>query len=513
MSEPAEGTERLLGLRDQAREREEQARDKQHERGRQTARERIDKLLDPGSFAEIDRYRREAIGPNPAPRPVGDAVVTGHGTVDGRPVAVYSQDFTVLGGSVSLSVGQKVAKVMDLAAKSGMPIIGINDSGGARIQDGLVAITGYGEIFRRNVMLSGVVPQLSLMMGPCAGGAAYSPAMTDFVVMVRQSSYMFVTGPEVIRAVTGERVDPETLGGADTHATRSGVAHLAVDSEQECIEDARALLGFLPSHHRALPPDAPPGQAPADHREVGRFVPDDPSRGYDMRGIIRALVDDGDFLEIQPEWATTMICGFARLEGMAVGIYGNQPMVRAGVIDIDASEKAARFIRTCNAYNVPLLCFADVPGYLPGVEQEWGGIIRHGAKLIFAITEATVPKLTVNTRKAYGGAYGVMGCKQLLADINLAWPQAELAVMGAEGAVSVLGRKELKEAADPEAKRAELLDRYRRELLTPYPAAERGYVDDVIDPADTRDKLIASLHMLRPKHQAVADRKHSNIPL
>lgn len=513
MRESAEGTEELLARRERAREREEQAQVKQHERGRQTARERIDALLDAGSFTEVDRYRREPIGPSPAPRPEGDAVVTGYGTIEGRPVAIYAQDFTVLGGSVSLTVGQKVAKVMDLAAKSGMPIVGINDSGGARIQGGLVALTGYGEIFRRNVLLSGVVPQLSLMMGPCAGGAAYSPAMTDFVLMVRQSSYMFVTGPEVIRAVTGERVDAETLGGADTHATRSGVAHLAADSEQECIEDARALLSFLPSHYRQLPPDAPPGEAPPHHRQVGRIIPDDPSRSYDMRKIIRAIVDDEDFLEIQPEWATTMICGFARLDGMAVGIYGNQPMVRAGVIDIEASEKAARFIRTCNAYNVPLVCFADVPGYLPGVEQEWGGIIRHGAKLIFAWTEATVPKLTINTRKAYGGAYGVMGAKQLLGDINLAWPQAELAVMGAEGAVSVLGRKELKEAADPEAKRAELLERYRRELLTPYPAAERGYVDDVIDPADTRDKLIASLHMLRPKHMDIIDRKHSNIPL
>ena len=513
MSESAEGTEQLLALRDQAREREEEARAKQHERGRQTARERIDKLLDPGSFTEVDRYRREAIGPNPGPRPVGDAVVVGHGTVDGRPIAVYAQDFTVLGGSVSLTVGQKVAKVMDIAAKSGMPIVGLNDSGGARIQGGLVAITGYGEIFVRNVMLSGVVPQISLMMGPCAGGAAYSPAMTDFVLMVRQSSYMFVTGPEVIRAVTGERVDPETLGGADTHATRSGVAHLAADSEDEIVEDAQTLLSYLPSNYRELPPDQPAGAAPEGHRDVGRIIPDDPNRGYDMRKIMRGIVDDGEFLEIQPDWATTMICGFARLGGMSVGLYGNQPMVRAGVIDIDASEKASRFIRTCNAFNVPIVCFADVPGYLPGVEQEWGGIIRHGAKLIFAFTEATVPKLTVNTRKAYGGAYGVMGAKGLLADVNLAWPQAELAVMGAEGAVSVLGRRELKEAADPEAKREELLARYRRELLTPYPAAERGYVDDVIDPADTRDKLIASLHMLRSKHQSTVDRKHSNIPL
>ncbi len=391
MSGTAEGTEQLLARRALAQEREEQAKAKQHERGGQTARERIDRLLDDGSFTEVDRYRREALGPPGTPRPEGDAVVTGHGTVDGRPVAVYAQDFTVLGGSVSLTVGQKVAKVMDLAAKSGMPIVGINDSGGARIQGGLVALTGYGEIFRRNVQFSGMVPQLSLMMGPCAGGAAYSPAMTDFVLMVRQSSYMFVTGPEVIRAVTGERVDAETLGGADTHATRSGVAHLAVDSEAECIEDAQALLSFLPSNYRELPPDVPPGEAPANHREVGRIIPDDPSRSYDMRKVIRALVDDEDFLEIQPEWATTMICGFARLDGMAVGIYGNQPMVRAGVIDIDASEKASRFIRTCNSYNVPLVCFADVPGYLPGVEQEWGGIIRHGAR-----SSSKVERLAVN---------------------------------------------------------------------------------------------------------------------
>ncbi len=513
MSGTAEGTDQLLARRAAAQEREEQARAKQHERGRGTARERIDKLLDDGSFTEVDRYRREPVGPTPGPRPEGDAVVTGHGTIDGRPVAVYAQDFTVLGGSVSLTVGQKVAKVMDIAAKGGMPIIGMNDSGGARIQGGLVALTGYGEIFRRNVGLSGVVPQLSLMMGPCAGGAAYSPAMTDFVLMVRQSSYMFVTGPEVIRAVTGERVDPETLGGADTHATRSGVAHLATDSEAECIEDAQALLSYLPSNHLQLPPDVAPGEAPEGHRDIGRIVPDDPSRSYDMRDVITKVVDDGEFLEIQPEWATTMICGFARLGGMSVGIYGNQPKIRAGVIDIDASEKASRFIRTCDAFNVPIICFADVPGYLPGVDQEWGGIIRHGAKLIFAWTEATVPKLTVNTRKAYGGAYGVMGAKQLDADANFAWPQAELAVMGAEGAVSVLWRKELKEAEDPDAKRAELLALYRREFLQPYPAAERGYVDDVIDPAETRDKLIVALQRLRTKYIERVDRKFSNITL
>jgi propionyl-CoA carboxylase beta chain len=493
-----------------------EAERKQHDRGRYSARERVEKLLDPGSFQELDtfvRHRTTDFGMDKK-RPWGDAVVTGHGTIDGRRVCVFSQDVSIFGGSLGEVMAEKICKAMDLAAKIGCPIIGINDSGGARIQEGVVSLGAYGEVFVRNVNCSGVIPQISLIMGPCAGGAVYSPAITDFVSMVKGSSHMFITGPDVIRTVTGEQVDMEKLGGAMSHNTTSGVAHFACDDEDQCLQDARYLLSFLPSNNletvpRVLPTDEPHRMDP----ELDRVVPADPNKPYDVRDVVRHIVDDGEFYEVHEHYATNIVCGFARLDGYAVGIVGNQPSRMAGVIDIDASVKGARFVRTCDAFNVPLLTLCDVPGFLPGTAQEWGGIIRHGAKLLYAFTEATVPKLTVITRKAYGGAYDVMASKHLGADVNLAWPTAEVAVMGPEGAVNVIYKRDIAGSPTPDARRQRLEDDYRARFANPYVAAERGYVDDVIVPHETRPKLIAALATLRTKRVERPKRKHGNIPL
>src|SRR3954464_5864429 len=436
----------LVELREAAAHSSPEAEEKQHAKGKYTARERIEKLLDPGSFQELDTFvrHRTVDFDMQKNRPWGDAVVTGHGTIDGRRVAVFSQDFTVFGGSLGEVMAEKMCKVMDLAAKIGCPVIGINDSGGARIQEGVVSLGAYGDVFVRNVKCSGVIPQISLIMGPCAGGAVYSPAITDFIFMVKETSHMFITGPDVIRTVTGEEVGFEELGGAMTHNSKSGVAHLAADDEEACLEDTRSLLRFLPQKNlepppRVLPPDDPRRM----DAELDSAVPDNPNKPYDMRNVIRLVVDDGEFFEIHEHWAKNIVCGFGRLDGYAVGIVANQPAQLAGVLDIDASAKAARFVRTCDAFNIPLLTFTDVPGFLPGTSQEWGGIIRHGAKLLYAFTEATVPKITVITRKAYGGAYDVMASKHMLADFNFAWPQAEVAVMGPEGAVNIIYRRDI----------------------------------------------------------------------
>jgi propionyl-CoA carboxylase beta chain len=427
---------------------------------------------------------------------------------------VFSQDFTVFGGSLSEVFAEKVCKVMDMAVRYGSPIIGINDSGGARIQEGVVSLAGYAEIFWRNVQASGVVPQISLVLGPCAGGAVYSPAITDFTLMVEGSSYMFITGPDVVRTVTGEDVSFEELGGAAAHATKSGVAHFTAADEASCLEDARYLLSFLPQNNLESPPFAAPSD-PVDREEAAldTLVPDSPNKPYDMKRVIGAVVDDGDFLEVQPHLAENIVCGFARLGGHAVGVVGNQPAALAGVLDIDASVKAARFVRTCDAFNIPLVTFVDVPGFLPGTAQEWGGIIRHGAKLLYAYAEATVPKLTVITRKAYGGAYDVMASKHIRADLNLAWPTAEVAVMGPEGAVNIVFRRELEAAADPDARRAELIADYKERFANPYSAAERGYVDEVIEPRRTRPALISALELTLTKSVPTPRRKHGNIPL
>jgi propionyl-CoA carboxylase beta chain len=447
-------------------------------------------------------------------RPWGDAVVTGHGTIDGRRVCVFSQDFTVFGGSLGEVMAEKMCKLMDLAAKIGCPVIGINDSGGARIQEGVVSLGGYGEVFMRNVNCSGVIPQISLVMGPCAGGAVYSPAITDFVFMVKGISHMFITGPEVIRTVTGEQVEFEELGGARTHSSRSGVAHFACEDEEACLQDTRYLLSFLPSNNleptpRVLPTDDPQRMEP----ELDEVVPANPNKPYDVRLVVRMIVDDGEFYEVHEDFAPNIVCGFARLDGYAVGIVANQPASNAGVLDIDASVKAARFVRTCDAFNIPLVVFADVPGFLPGVTQEWDGIIRHGAKLMYAFAEATVPKITIITRKAYGGAYVVMASKHIGADLNLAWPTAEVAVMGPEGAVNIIYRRDIAGSPTPEERRERLMDDYRARFANPYSAAERGYVDDVIIPHETRPKLIAALETLQTKRVERPKRKHGNIPL
>ncbi|MDH4344828.1 MAG: acyl-CoA carboxylase subunit beta [Thermoleophilia bacterium] len=494
----------------------EKAVARQRERGKLLARERVERLLDPGSFVELDRFvrHRETNFGMAENRPWGDAVVTGHGTVFGRKTFVFSQDFTVFGGSLSEVFAEKVCKVMDMAVKYGCPVVGINDSGGARIQEGVVSLGGYAEIFWRNVQASGVVPQISLVMGPCAGGAVYSPAITDFTLMVEGTSYMFITGPDVVKTVTGEEVSFEELGGATAHASKSGVAHITCPDEEACLEDARYLLTFLPQNNLESPPYAPPSD-PVDREspELDTIVPDAPHKPYDMHRVIEAVVDDGAFLEIQPHWAENIVCGFARLGGHAVGVVGNQPHTLAGVLDIDASVKAARFVRTCDAFNVPLVTFVDVPGFLPGTAQEWGGIIRHGAKLLYAYAEATVPKLTVITRKAYGGAYDVMSSKHIRADVNLAWPTAEVAVMGPEGAVNIVFRAELEAAADPETRRAELIADYKERFANPYTAAERGYVDDVIEPRRTRQLLVTALETTLTKREPPPQRKHGNIPL
>ncbi|TMK67657.1 MAG: acyl-CoA carboxylase subunit beta [Actinobacteria bacterium] len=479
----------------------ERSVERQRERGKLLARERLEKLLDPGSFVELDRFVRHR---NPhfgmmERRPYGDAVVTGYGSIFGRRVFVFSQDFTVFGGTLSEAFAEKICKVMDMALKYGCPLIGINDSGGARIQEGVVSLGGYAEIFWRNVQASGVIPQLSLVMGPCAGGAVYSPAMTDFVLMVKESSYMFITGPEVVKTVTGEDVTFEELGGAVTHASKSGVAHFLADDEESCLEDARYLFSFLPQNNV----DPPPFFEPADP----------PDREDAELEIVERVVDDGEYLEVHERWAENIVCAFARLGGHSVGVIGNQPRALAGVLDIDSSVKAARFVRTCDAFNIPLITFVDVPGFLPGTAQEWGGIIRHGAKLLYAYSEATVPKLAVITRKAYGGAYDVMSSKHIRADFNFAWPTAEVAVMGPEGAVNIVFRNELEEAADPDARRAELIEDYKAQFANPYTAAERGYVDDVIEPRRTRAVLCDALATARTKRERRPARKHGNIPL
>jgi propionyl-CoA carboxylase beta chain len=516
-----ETTKEKLGWLEELREQalhagSEQAVAKHHDAGKLLARERAEKLCDPGSFVELDRYvrHRESNFGMLDRRPYGDAVITGHGTIFGRRVFVFSQDFTVFGGSLSEVFSEKICKVMDLALKYGCPVIGINDSGGARIQEGVVSLAGYAEIFWRNVQASGVIPQISLVLGPCAGGAVYSPAITDFVLMVEGSSYMFITGPDVVKTVTGEEVTFEELGGALTHATKSGVAHLISANEEAALEDARYLLSFLPQSNKHPTPYDPPAD-PVDREspELDGLVPDEPTRPYDMKRVIEAVVDNGEFLETQPLFAENIVCGFARLGGYSVGVVGNQPKALAGVLDISASEKAARFVRTCDAFNIPLITFVDVPGFLPGTAQEWGGIIRHGAKLLYAYAEATVPKLTVITRKAYGGAYDVMSSKHLRADFNFAWPTAEVAVMGPDGAVNIIFRRELEDADDPEARRAELIAEYKERFANPYAAAERGYVDDVIEPRRTRPVLIDALQTAITKREPRPDRKHGNIPL
>jgi propionyl-CoA carboxylase beta chain len=513
----AEKLEQLEELRDAAiHHASEKAVEKQHAKGKYTARERIEKLLDPGSFQELDtyvRHRTHDFGMDKS-RPWGDAVVTGHGTIDGRRVCVFSQDFAVFGGSLGEVMSEKMCKVMDLAAKIGCPVIGINDSGGARIQEGVVSLGAYGDVFVRNVQCSGVIPQISLIMGPCAGGAVYSPAMTDFILMVKETSHMFITGPDVIKTVTGEEVEFEELGGAMTHNSKSGVAHFAFDDEDHCLEDTRYLLSFLPQNNLEAPPPVQPSDDPTRmDEELDSIVPDNPNKPYDMRDVVRFVVDDGEFLEVQEHFATNIICGYGRLNGQTVGVVGNQPRSMAGVLDIDASVKAARFVRTCDAFNTPLVTFVDVPGFLPGTTQEWNGIIRHGAKLLYAYTEATVPKLTVITRKAYGGAYDVMASKHMLADFNFAWPSAEIAVMGPEGAVNIIHRRDIAGSPTPDTRRTKLIDDYKARFANPYSAAERGYIDDVIVPHETRPKLVAALETLRTKRVQGPKRKHGNIPL
>ncbi len=496
--------------------------EKQHAKGKQTARERIEMLLDEGTFIEMDKYARHRSSQfgQDKHRPYGDGVVTGYGLVDGRQVAVFAQDFTVFGGSLGEVFGEKIVKVMDFAAKIGCPVVGLNDSGGARIQEGVVSLGLYGEIFFRNVRSSGVIPQISIIMGPCAGGAVYSPAITDFTVMVDKTSHMFITGPDVIKTVTGEEVEFEDLGGARAHNTKSGVAHYMGTDEQDAIDYVKALLSYLPSNNMEEPPafDAEDDLSVTDEdRWLDTCIPDSPNQPYDMHQVIEHVVDDGEFLEVHALFAPNIVVGFARVDGQSVGVVANQPMQFAGCLDIEASEKAARFVRTCDAFNVPILTFVDVPGFLPGTDQEWNGIIRRGAKLIYAYAEATVPKITVITRKAYGGAYDVMGSKHLGADINLAWPTAQIAVMGAQGAVNILYRKELQKATDEgrdvEAARAEFIKLYEETLANPYIAAERGYIDTVITPSNTRMNVIRALRALKTKRESLPPKKHGNIPL
>jgi propionyl-CoA carboxylase beta chain len=494
----------------------EQAVERQRERGKLTARERIDLLLDEGTFVELDRYRvhRSYNFGLEKNRPLGDGVVVGYGEVSGRKVCVFSQDFTVFGGSLGEVYAQKICKVMDLAMNTGCPIVGINDSGGARIQEGVVSLAGYAEIFHRNVLASGIVPQISVIMGPCAGGAVYSPAITDFVFMVEETSHMFITGPDVIKSVTGEEVTQEELGGATTHNTKSGVAHFSSPDEEACLEDVRYLLSFLPENNLESAPYFVPADDPERRDEdLAALIPDSNNRPYDMREAIAGVVDDGEFFEVQEGWAQNLVVGFARLDGHAVGVVGNQPAVLAGTLDMDASVKGARFVRFCDAFNIPLLTFVDVPGFLPGTDQEWGGIIRHGAKLLYAFSEATVPKMTVITRKAYGGAYDVMNSKHIGADVNVAWPTGEVAVMGASAAVGIIHRRRIAEAEDPEAERAELIADYEEKFYNPLTAAEMGFIDDVVDPRETRPYLIKALSMIRTKRPERPPRKHGNIPL
>jgi acetyl-CoA carboxylase carboxyltransferase component len=488
----------------------------QHKKGRLTARERIDLLLDKGSFREVDAFVQHRTHDFDLDRQkfMSDSVVTGWGTIEGRLVFVFSQDFTVFGGSLGEVHAEKICKIMDMAMKNGAPVIGLNDSGGARIQEGVVALGGYADIFLRNTMASGVIPQISAIMGPCAGGAVYSPALTDFIFMVRNSSYMFVTGPDVVKAVTHEEVSFEGLGGASVHSEKSGVCHIAADSEADTLYLVRKLLGYLPQNNMEDPPFILGGDDPLRMDEtLDTMIPDDPGKPYDIKDVIRLIVDNGQFFEIHENYAQNVVVGFARLGGHSVGIVANQPAVLAGVLDIDASEKAARFVRFCDAFNIPIITFVDVPGFLPGTVQEHHGIIRSGAKLLYAYCEATVPKLTVITRKAYGGAYDVMSSKHIRGDLNLAWPSAEIAVMGPDGAVNIIFRKELEKTKDPASKKAELVAEYREKFASPYVAAERGYLDDVIEPRETRPRLINGLEMLSNKRDANPAKKHGNIPL
>jgi acetyl-CoA carboxylase carboxyltransferase component len=494
----------------------EEAIAKQHEKGKLTARERLDLLLDPGSFVETDmlaRHRVTGFGLEKR-RPYGDGVVTGWGTIDGRKVFVISEDFTVFGGSLGEVFSEKICKVMDLALATGAPLIALKDSGGARIQEGAASLAGYAYIFDRNVRASGVIPQISVILGPCAGGAVYSPAITDFVLMSEENSYMYITGPDVISAVTGESVTHEELGGAMTHASRSGIAHFVGPDERQTLQMVRYLMSFIPSNNLEDPPYFPPtDDSNRQEQALVDVMPDESNKAYDMHDVIRLVFDDGEFLEVFPHWAQSIITGFARLNGHAVGVVANQPLVLAGTLDIDSSTKGARFVRFCDAFNIPLVAFVDVPGFLPGTNQEYGGIIRHGAKLLYSFVEATVPRLTVITRKAYGGAYVVMNSKHIRADVSFAWPTAEIAVMGPEGAVNIIFRREIGAADDPDAKRAELISDYTERFANPFIAAERGYVDDVIEPQETRPRLIQALEMLRSKRETLPPRKHGNIPL
>jgi acetyl-CoA carboxylase carboxyltransferase component len=487
-----------------------------HKRGRLTARERIEILLDKGSFREVDPFivhRTSEFGLDEQ-KYLSDSVVTGWGTVEGRLVYVFSQDFTVFGGSLGEVHAEKVCKIMDMAMKNGAPVIGLNDSGGARIQEGVVSLGGYSDIFLRNTLASGVIPQISAIMGPCAGGAVYSPALTDFIFMVRNSSYMFVTGPDVVKAVTHEEVSFEDLGGASVHSEKSGVCHVAADSEADTLYLIRKMLGYIPQNNMEDPPFVETGDDPLRTEDaLNSIIPDDAGKPYDIKEVIQMIVDNGQFFEIHENFAQNIVVGFARLGGHSVGIVANQPAVLAGVLDIDASEKGARFVRFCDSFNIPIITFEDVPGFLPGTVQEHGGIIRAGAKLLYAYCEATVPKLTVITRKAYGGAYCVMSSKHIRGDFNVAWPSAEIAVMGPDGAVNIIFRKELSEAADPVARKAELVADYREKFANPYVAASRGYIDDVIEPKDTRPRLINALEMLQNKRDANPAKKHGNIPL
>jgi propionyl-CoA carboxylase beta chain len=490
--------------------------ERQHELGKKTARERIDAFLDPGSFIELDRLKtHRCIDFDMEKTKIpGDGVVTGHGTVDGRQVFVFSQDFTVFGGSLSSAFSEKVCKVMDLAMKTGCPVVGINDSGGARIQEGVESLAGYGEIFLRNVLSSGVVPQISAIMGPCAGGAVYSPAITDFIFMVENSSYMFITGPDVIKTVTHEEVTMQELGGAATHNATSGVAHFASPDEDECFHSIRELLSYLPSNNMEDPPFQPTTDDPNRRDEaLNQIVPDNPNRPYDVTEIIRSVADEQHFFEVQKDYARNIVVGFARLGGKPVGVVANQPAFLAGVLDIDASVKGSRFVRFCDCFNIPIISFIDVPGFLPGTSQEYGGIIRHGAKLLYAYCEATVPKISVITRKAYGGAYVVMSSKAIRGDINLAYPTGEIAVMGPDGAVNIIFRNAIKDAQDQDAERTKLVEEYRGTFANPFKAAELGYIDEIIMPADTRPRLIQALTMLQNKREKNPPKKHGNIPL
>ena len=516
---------RIVDLkRDELKKKREQARagggarriQAQHDRGKLTARERIDLLIDEGTFEELDPFvtHRSTEFGLADQQFLGDAVVTGYGDVDGRLAFVYAQDFTVFGGSLSEVVAQKICKVLDLATNSGAPVVGLIDSGGARIQEGVDSLAGYSAIFLRNTRASGVVPQISAILGPAAGGATYSPALTDFVFMVREVGQMYITGPDVIKAVTGETVTHEELGGASTHASKSGVAHFAFDSEPECLEQIRRLLSFLPQNNMEDPPRQPQADDPSrTDDQLASIVPDNPSQPYDMRDIIARVVDGGDFMPVHELFAPNIIVGYARMDGRPVGIVGQQPDHLAGVLDINASVKAARFIRFCDAFNIPLVTFIDVPGFMPGTSQEYGGIIKHGAKLIYAYAEATVPKISVLTRKAYGGAYIVMSSKNLRGDVNYAWPTGEVAVMGAEGAVNIIHRSQIGASERPDETRSELIEDYERRFMNPYVAASRGMIDDVIDPAETRPKIIRALAMLENKRESLPPKKHGSIPL